>query len=396
MNKHLLGKRNRTGSHVGGMRIEHYFQGSQNFTKTVKDNAILGLNDSKRSDKVSLDNEYYTRLNDGLEQLFAHNGFEYFDIAPNFPLHRFWADGQVPTRYGGGFVEQVSAFRINFDLPQARLTGTLTNERQGGNVKEEKLTVPAYAFQYLATVTEYEKMKMSQISYDIYAYRVEAMRLAYQKELEYFRFLGNLGVSDIDENSAEFVPGLLNLGADVAENIFYGSDWATDFNVEKFLEVILTAIERVKDNTMGDESKYPNTMLVGSDIWKSITQPAVVGAVGTGSGTGVVTSIINYVQDQVEAVIGQPFLIQENFYLNKNATENTTTAGIVANGKNELGMIVIYRNDDEVMRAHIPMALTAGAMSYTAADGYQQNHIAIATPLLVIYPTVVYIHNGAE
>lgn len=380
---------------IGGTRIENLFGSSTNFAKTFKDSQFSGLGKTIKDERKVLDNEYLSRFNDGVEQLFAHNGFEFFDLTPNLPLHRFWADGQVPTRYGGGFVEQVAAFRINYDLPQARLTGTKTNEREAGNVKEEKIFVPAYAYQLLTTVTEFEAMKYAHINYDIYAYRVEAMRLANQLELEYMRFVGNLGINDITVADAEFVPGLLNQGANVAINADYDGYWGTDFSVEKFLLAILGLVEKIKENTLGDESKYPNTMLVGSDIWKVITQPAVVGTVGAANGTGVVTSIIDYVQKQVEAVIGQPFLIQENFYLNETATENTTTAGIVANGKNGTGMIVIYRNDDRVMRAHIPMTLTAGSM-FNSAAGWQQNHIGIATPLLVIYPTIGYLHNGVK
>ena len=43
----------------------------------------------------------------------------------------------------------------------------------------------------------------------------------------------------------------------------YGSDWATDFNVEKGLLVILTpAIERkLKTQWVMKKSKYPNTIV---------------------------------------------------------------------------------------------------------------------------------------
>lgn len=380
---------------IGGTRIEHYFSGSNNFAKTLRDSALQSLPMNMVTDKKALDNDYFSRLNDGIEQLFAHNGFEFFDITPNLPLHNFWADGQVPNRYGGGFVEQVSAFRINFDLPKARLTGTKTNEREQGHVKEEKIFVPAYAFQYTTTVTEFEKMKYSQISYDIFGYRVAAMRLAYQLERELFAFVGNLGVSDIDENSPEFVPGLFNQGPDVALSIDYNGDWFVDYNVEEFVKTIIGAITLVKNNMLGATDKYPNMMIVGSDIWQAILQPAVIGGVGQSNGAGVAVSIYEYLQRQVSALTGQPFLILENFYLNADATEESTTAGIVANGKNNNGMIVIQRYDDLVMRRHTPLSLTAGAMFLTAA-GYQQNHVGLETPPLVVYPTIVYINNGAK
>lgn len=395
MNK-IKTNRLRTSRRIGDTPIEHYFAKSGgNFRGVLKDSAVQSISTLQKDSARNINSDFLLRLKDGIEGLFAKNGFELFDLTPNMPLHKFYADGQVPTRYGGGFVEQVSAFRLNFTLPQARLTGTLTNERQEAKVVEEKVTVPAYAFQYTATVTEYELMKYGHINYDIYQYRLEAMRLAYQLELEYFRFLGNKGIGDIDENHPEFVGGLLNQPDTVAVNSFYGADWRTDYSVEEFLKVILATVRQIKTNVRGDESKYPNMLLVGSDIWEAISQPAVIGNVGAGNGAGVSVSIIDYVQTQVSAITGQPFLIQENFYLNADATEDTTTAGIVANGENGLGMMVMYRYDDKVIRNHIPLALTAGAMFLTAA-GWQQNHIAIATPSLVLYPSMGYIHNGTD
>lgn len=383
-----LDRRN-TSQSIGGLNIHTYFKGSNNFRQTVKDKASVTFKDSKNEN-----NDFMLRLKDGIEGIFAKNAFELFDLTPNLPLYEFFGDGQVPTRYGGGFVEQVSAIRINYTLPETRLTGTKTNEREAAEIIEEKLTVPAYAFQYLATVTEYEAMKYSHINYDIYGYRVEAMRLAYQRELEYFKFLGNLGVSNIDATHKDFVPGLLNQGNDVAINEFYGSDWTTDFSVEGFITSILGALNKVIVNVRHQKSRYPNTLLVGSDMFEILLQPAVVGNVAQSGGAGIALSILEYVERQIRIRTGQPFLILENPYLNADATEDTTTAGIVANGANGNGMMVLYRNDDQVMRNHIPMPLTGGSMFLTAA-GWQQNFIAIATPTLVIYPTIAYIHNGA-
>lgn len=381
---------------INNLPISLYLSnGGKNLRKTIRGMAYDTLPNDKRSEKVREENELLLKMKDGFDGVFARNGFELFDITPNLPLYKFFADGQVPTRFGGGFVEQVSAYRLNFDLPQARLTGTKTNERQAPNIKEQKLTVPAYAFQYLTTVTEFELMKFGHINVDIYGWHLEAMRQAYQLELEFFRFLGNEGIDGITKASPEFVGGLLNQPSTVAMNEYYGADWFTDFSVETFTSKILELINKIKVNTMGDVSKYPNMMLVGSDIWQALLQPAVVGAVGSANGTGVVVSIYEYLQRQISAVTGQPFLIQENFYLNKDANENSTTAGIVANGDNGSGMIVIYRYDEAVMRNHIPLPLTGGSM-FPTASGYQQNHIAIATPTLVIYPTIGYLHNGVD
>ena len=141
---------------------------------------------------------------------FAVSGFELFDLTPNLPLSQFFHQGIVPVRVGGGFAETVSAMRLSYAMAKKRLAGGNTNEANVTDVLPSKITVPAYTFQFGIVQGTVDLLKSAAVAYDVLGYKLEALRLSYQRELDYFAFTGNLGIGGINANSTSFAPGLLN------------------------------------------------------------------------------------------------------------------------------------------------------------------------------------------
>lgn len=368
----------------GGTPLTATFSGSKNFVQTFKDKSLeqstIKLNDSK---------EMLHNLKDGIDGFFAKNGFELFDVTANLPLSAFFAYESMPFRYGGGFIEQVSAFRLNYQLAEGRLAGGLTNARQVTDVAEQKITVPAYVIQLAVGVGELELMKNNHIGYDIFGHRVEALRLSYQREIELFTFLGNLGVNGITDSDADFRGGLLNFGDDIALNRFYGKDWESSTDIDDIIEAVIGLYDELEMVAQWDTGKKPNTLKVPTDIYKTLLKPAVVG------NTPLAVSNLEYLRTQLEMRSGQRFVIEHLPYIAKSITAEKTVAGIVENGANNLGMMVMYHNGDAVGRMNVTMPLTGG-MIYPQDGELRQNYNAIVTPPLVVYPIFGYLHNGTD
>ena len=322
---------------------------------------------------------------------FAVSGFELFDLTPNLPLSQFFHQGVMPVRIGGGFVETVSAMRMNFAMAKMRLAGGTTNEANVSDALPEKISVPAYAFLYGVVVGEVDWMKSSQVAYDILGYKLETLRLSYQRELDYFAFLGNEGITGITSASTKFFGGLLN--QDTSEVVGYEvatTDWNT-WDVEDFINYFVRIISYLVVLNRFASEVVPDSILFPTELWERFTQPAVVGTVGASSGAGVITSILDYIQKQLQVRTGRRFNFVELPYLSKNATKDYTTAGIVANGETEEGRIVFYRNSERVLRMNITMPLVGGALLPSPTEfGYRQNHIAVVSTPMVIYPTSIY------
>lgn len=338
-------------------------------------------------------------MNDGASELFARNGFELIDYTPNLPLYSFFWQGLVPVRYGGGYAETVSAFRLNFQLSEGRVTGTLSNDRILTGVKESKITVPAYPLQFAVGMTHFEMMKSDHINYDVLGFRIEALRLSYQKELEWNAMLGNVGINDIDETSTDFVPGLLNQKTDKNLNELSAIEYTlkkswNDMTVDELVRAIVDQANIVKRDLMYDSRLYPNTLALPPVIMEKLLQPAILNATSN-TAVGVAMSNFEYIEVTLSRLFNKRVMITELPYLDPNTinTVGSTTAGIQAGG--EFGKFMFYLNDERAMRFNVTLPLTGGSF-YQAHDGFFQNFLSIYTPLLVIYPTIVYVNNIAD
>jgi len=323
---------------------------------------------------------------------FAVSGFELFDLTPNLPMSQFFHQGLMPIRVGGGFAETVSALRLSYKMAKMRLAGGNTNQAYTSDSLPEKITVPAYAFLYGLVIGEVDWMKSSSVAYDILGYKLEALRLSYQRELDYFAFLGNEGINGITSSNDDFAGGLLNqdytngyVGHEVAS-----SDWNT-WDVEDFVTKFIQIFTDLRVLNRFTAELIPDTVSFPTELWVRFAQPAVVGTVGASNGTGVVTSIFDYLKAQIRSVLGRDVNFVEVPYSSKNADSDYTTAGIVANGSTEEGRITFYKNSERAIRMNVTMPLIGGALAYSPTEfGYRQNHIAVVSTPMVVYPTTIY------
>lgn len=336
-------------------------------------------------------------FNDGVSGLYPKSAFDLFDITTNLPLSAFFYQGNIGVRFGGGIVDSVNAFRMNMNLTRARAAAGNTNDIPTVSVDHQKISVPAYVFKYGLNIGHFDIMRSAKVGYDRLGAELSALRLSWQREIELFAFLGNEGVYGIEEDSHDFKAGLLNqkeediLGIKVLDQ-----DWKDIKNAGDWTELIIETFTEILVAMQYDRSKTPNTIAVPSDIFEIWSRPGVVGNDGQAAqGSALALSIVDYLERQLEIRANYKVRVVELPYLSGSATEQTTTAGIVANGTNGTGRIVFYRNDETVMRIHIPMELTGGQLAFSPTeDTYRQNYTGIVTPLLVIYPSIYYLDNG--
>lgn len=318
---------------------------------------------------------------------FALSGYELFDLAPNLPLSQFYHQGIMPVRVGGGYAETVSGLRLSWGLASGRLAGGNTNEVNVVNVMPSKFTVPAYTIKFGIVQGTVDLMKSAQVAYDVYGYKLEALRMSYQRELDYFAFLGNLGINGITESSANFEGGLLNAKGVVEEDA--STDWST-WGIEDFITEFVKIFTNLLTLNRFDQTIVADTVVFPPELWERFAQPAVVGTVGTANGTGVVTSVIEYLKQQLKIRVKRDINFVELPYISKEATETYTTAGIVAKGKNGTGQIIFYRNSDKVLRMPIPMPLIGGPLQPSPTeDGLRQNFLSVVATPMFVYPTSV-------
>mgnify|MGYP001042891264 CR=1 FL=1 len=339
------------------------------------------------------------RFTDGVEGYYATNAFEVLDVTPNMPLSNFYYQSVMPLRFGGGFAEGIGAFRVNLAMAKGRLAGGNTNEVNVVGVDREKLWVPTYTIKLGLILGDIDWLKAKQINYDLLGLHTEALRLSYQRELEYFTMVGNEGLPNI----SDVRKGLLNMTSndileihDLETTPFNGMKKWEEFDLNDWVEFVIGKLTQHLVAVQFDRTKAINLIAVPTALFAIWSKAAVVGAIGGANGTGVVTSIREYLLREINYRLNATVQIVEIPYLDVDVIADKTTARIKANGTNSNGRMVFMRSDETVIRTHVPLPLTGGQLAWSPTeDAYRQNHTAVISVPLVLYPeTLFYVDNG--
>lgn len=335
---------------------------------------------------------------DGAEGQFPIDAFQILDLTVNLPLNKFWAQELVPIRYGGGAAESVAFFRQNVALAEGRLAGGNTNEIPLVGISDEKVVGPIYAIKLGILLGAVDLMKAETINYDLLERHEMALRTSYWREIEQFAFVGNLGIAGITTSSAAFKGGLLNLPVSGDGAVGYAAltdaQWST-YDVNDFVTMFVGRIAQMKKDLRFNRDFFPNRVLVPPTLLTAMQNAALVGDLGN-NGAGIAVSIFEYIRREIQSRLGIDVTFEELPYLDAGAS---TTDGffVEVSGANSTGRVVIYRQDERVIKLPITMALTGGAaLPSPTEDGIRKNYVAFAGPLLVVYPeTIAYIDNKA-
>lgn len=334
-------------------------------------------------------------LTDGAEGQFPVDAFQILDLTVNLPLNKFWAQELVPIRYGGGAAESIAFFRQNIALAEGRLAGGNTNEIPLVGTTDEKIVGPIYAIKLGILLGAVDLMKAETINYDLLERHEMALRTSYWKEIEQFAFVGNLDIAGITTSSDAFKGGLLNQPTtSVGYTALTDAQWST-YDVNDFVGMFVGAVAQMKQDLRFNRDFLPNKVLVPPTLMTAMQDAALVGDLG-GAGTGVVTSIFEYIRREVQNRLSVDVTFEELPYLDNGAIA-TNGFFVEEDGANSTGRVVIYRQDERVIKLPITMALTGGAaLPSPTEDGIRKNYVAFAGPLLVVYPeTIHYIDNKA-
>lgn len=334
-------------------------------------------------------------LTDGAEGQFPIDAFQILDLTVNLPLNKFWAQELVPIRYGGGAAESIAFFRQNIALAEGRLAGGNTNEIPLVGTTDEKIVGPIYAIKLGILLGAVDLMKAETINYDLLERHEMALRTSYWREIEQFAFVGNLGIAGITTSDAAFKGGLLNQPTtSVGYTALTDAQWTT-YDVNDFVDMFVGAVAQMKQDLRFNRDFLPNKVLVPPTLMTAMQAAALVGDLGSG-GTGITTSIFEYIRREVQNRLSVDVTFEELPYLDNGAIA-TNGFFVEEDGANSTGRVVIYRQDERVIKLPITMALTGGAaLPSPTEDGIRKNYVAFAGPLLVVYPeTIHYIDNKA-
>lgn len=332
---------------------------------------------------------------DGAEGQFPVDAFQILDLTVNLPLNKFWAQELVPIRYGGGAAESIAFFRQNVALSEGRLAGGNTNEIPLVGITDEKVVGPIYAIKLGILLGAVDLMKAETINYDLLERHEMALRTSYWREIEQFAFSGNLGVAGITTSSDAFKGGLLNQPTTlVGYEALTVAQWTT-YDVNEFVDMFVGAVATMKKDLRFNRDFFPNKVLVPPTLMTAMQAAALVGDLGTG-GAGIATSIFEYIRQEVRNRLSIDVTFEELPYLDAGAIA-TDGFFVEQAGANSTGRVVIYRQDEKVIKLPITMGLTGGAaLPSPTEDGIRKNYVAFVGPLLVVYPeTIYYIDNKA-
>jgi hypothetical protein len=332
---------------------------------------------------------------DGAEGQFPVDAFQILDLTVNLPLNKFWAQELVPIRYGGGAAESIAFFRQNVALSEGRLAGGNTNEIPLVGITDEKVVGPIYAIKLGILLGAVDLMKAETINYDLLERHEMALRTSYWREIEQFAFSGNLGIAGITTSSDAFKGGLLNQPtATVGYRALTDAQWTT-YDVNDFVNMFVGAVATMKKDLRFNRDFFPNKVLVPPTLMTAMQAAALVGDLGS-SGAGIATSIFEYIRQEVRNRLSIDVTFEELPYLDAGAIA-TDGFFVEQAGANSTGRVVIYRQDEKVIKLPITMGLTGGAaLPSPTEDGIRKNYVAFVGPLLVVYPeTIYYIDNKA-
>jgi hypothetical protein len=159
--------------------------------------------------------------------------------------------------------------------------------------------------------------------------------------------------------------------------------------------MFIGAITKMQKDLRFNRDYLPNKVLIPPTLMTALQNAALVGDLGDG-GAGVATSIFEYIRREIQNRLQIDVTFDLLPYLDAGAVATDGFFVEVA-GANATGRVVIYRQDEKVIKLPITMALTGGAaLPSPTEDGIRKNYVAFAGPLLTVYPeTIFYIDNKA-
>ena len=165
--------------------------------------------------------------------------------------------------------------------------------------------------------------------------------------------------------------------------------------INNFVDMFVGAVATMKKDLRFNRDFFPNKVLVPPTLMTAMQAAALVGDLGS-SGAGIATSIFEYIRQEVRNRLSIDVTFEELPYLDAGAIA-TDGFFVEQSGANSTGRVVIYRQDEKVIKLPITMGLTGGAaLPSPTEDGIRKNYVAFVGPLLVVYPeTIYYIDNKA-
>src|SRR5690554_1776224 len=335
---------------------------------------------------------------------FPTNAFELLEMAVHLPITGFFAPELVPFKVGGGAVELVSAFRSQNATVEMQLATGQGNSipTVGGAV--EKYSVPVYAWEAGIKIGKLDMIKAERGNYSIISHRMEALRQSYWYRIERSALQGNIGIDGITSNAhANFVGGLLNqpasrIGGIITPSINVGgTDYdinLDDMDIDQLVTFFAELFQTIKSNVRLNPRYLPNRFALYPELYGKLTAPATLGTGAINGQVPAFASKLDYLEFQLTRLAKTEVRFVEVPYLSPNAL----TQGYIFReaGANDLGRIVIYRQDADMFTFPIPMELTISPIVYSPAENaYRQHGLTFMGAGLLIHrpQTIWYVDN---
>ena len=308
--------------------------------------------------------------------MFLSNALERIYPYLHKPYVNFFWEKAMPILYGGGAVEFASFFRVNYNAYDANKNVTSGNNNiiteVHATIQKFQTMVKAYAWSI--SIGWIDEMKLRQVGSSILQLVDDGVRYYYNQKLDDIAFFGF-----VNEGAATAYGLANNANVAVTES---DVTFATATG-EEIVDALNTLLSGIVNATLLDRRYEPNHLLLPPSVFQYLAKPMVVGSVGAGSGTAVVTNVANYFaqNNYIRTLWGNDdLMIIPVPYLETAGTTNSKRA-------------IAYRYDESCIRMPLPMDLTRGATMFdpTAMATKTQFVTFIGSQQFVYIKTIAYL-----
>ena len=319
------------------------------------------------------------KFRDDNSALFATNAFEKIDVTLNKPRYKYFYAQEMPIITGGGAIESIAFLRQTFSKPDPLkiLASGTTNQVYMVDERVQKINTPIIPLILGAEMGLIDQMKYSQVGYDRWGSKLEAVQRDYHEALDELAFHGH-----VFEDQEYF--GLYN-NPDIKRKDAK-TNWE-DASIEDLLDDFLqTAIDIIKDLEYDVQADLaPNHISIPISLFRKLAVPLTIG------GSPVVTSKMEYLTRQLNTFLAS-YGTSVTFYPSRFLEEGQSDAGEAG-----LGRAVMLCHDASVFRMPIAMPLTRGATVNLSVLGMQTHFVAFVGVPQFIWPSALrYIDNVAK